>query len=78
MSVIVGIIIVAAIMVKLELPPLIKKKLIKEIWVFSILLLFVVGLSIAYSLELPIPNPTKGLTVIFKPLSDLLNENLLK
>ncbi|MBM7583638.1 putative membrane protein [Bacillus pakistanensis] len=78
MSVIVGIILVAAILFKIEASPLIRKKLKKETWVFSILLLFVVGLSIIYSLDIPIPNPTKGLAVIFKPLSDLLFEKLLK
>ncbi|WP_312474096.1 hypothetical protein [Neobacillus sp.] len=71
---VVGVLVVAIIILVKEIPYLKKKKLKREGWTFSILLLFAVGLGIAQSLHLNIPNPLNGLTFIFKPLSKILNE----
>ncbi|WP_408007522.1 hypothetical protein ACJROX_22950 [Pseudalkalibacillus sp. A8] len=70
--VIAGILLVAILIIVLEVPPLWKKKQKKELWVFSLLLLFGVGLSIAESLDLNIPNPLDWIATIYKPLSDLI------
>lgn len=74
----VAITIVAAIMVfAFEIPKLRKKKLTKELWVFSVLMVMAVGLGIAESLNLNIPNPINGVRMVFQPFSDVIN-GLLK
>ncbi len=72
MWVITGIVVTASLIVILEVPPLVKAKLKRELWLFSILLLLGTLLSIAKYLQIPIPNPLDMLYVIFKPMSDLL------
>lgn len=67
-----GILLIAILIIVLEVPPLWKKKQKRELWVYSLLLLFGVGLSIAESLDLNIPNPLDWIAVIYKPLSDLV------
>lgn len=67
-----GIVVTTAFIVMIEVPPLIKAKLKKELWLFSIMLLLGTLLSIAKFLQLPIPNPLDMLFVIFKPMSDML------
>ena len=67
-----AIVVTASLMVILEVPPLLKAKLKRELWLFSILLLLGTLLSIAKYLQIPIPNPLDMLYVIFKPMSDLL------
>ncbi|WLD91699.1 hypothetical protein [Alkalihalobacillus sp. AL-G] len=78
MLTIAGIIGIAILIIMIERPYFKKRKQKKELWVFLIFLLFGVGLSIAKALKLTIPNPTKGLTIIFKPLTDLIYNFLLK
>lgn len=67
-----GILLIAILIIVLEVPPLWKKKQKRELWVYSLLLLFGVGLSIAESLDLNIPNPLDWIAIIYKPLSDLV------
>ncbi|AZU64116.1 hypothetical protein [Neobacillus mesonae] len=69
-----GVIAAAVIILILEVPYLIKKKLRRETWVFSFILLFAVGMGIAVSLQVYIPNPRNGLTTIYKPLYELLKK----
>ncbi|MFJ5769829.1 hypothetical protein [Psychrobacillus sp. NPDC093180] len=68
-----GILLVAAVIVYLEVPSLVKKKQKKELIVFSVLLAIGVGLGVLHSFGKPIPNPTQLLTFIFKPLHHLLS-----
>lgn len=68
----VGILLVAAFIVFLEVPSLLEKKHKKELIVFSILLAIGVGLSVAHSFGKSIPNPIDLLTFIFKPMHDAL------
>lgn len=63
---------VGALIAWVEVPPLIKKKQIKELWVFSILLLFGVVSSMVVKINPDILSPMEWITVMFKPLSDLL------
>ncbi|USK85839.1 hypothetical protein [Peribacillus asahii] len=72
-----GILLIVAVIIAIDVPPLLRKKLKKELWIFSILLLFGTALSIAQVLNIKIPNPMDWITAIYKPLSDML-EKLLK
>ncbi len=74
---ILGIVIVGIAIALYEVPTLLKKKYIRELWVFSILLIFGVVLSIIESLNVDIPNPSDWIAIIYKPLSDFLF-NILK
>jgi len=53
-----------------EVPTLLNKKLKRELWVFSILLIVGIILSIMESLNMDIPNPADWSNIIFKPFSD--------
>jgi len=77
MGISVGILAVAMVIFMIEAPPLLKQKKKKELWVFSILLLFGVGVSIAEGLQVNIPNPLDAITLIYKPLHDWIL-NILK
>ncbi|WP_313894093.1 hypothetical protein [Psychrobacillus sp.] len=68
----VGILLVAAIILFIEVPSLLEKKYKKELIVFSMLLAIGVGLGMAHSMGKSIPNPNDLLTFIFKPLHDAL------
>ncbi|MBV7505824.1 hypothetical protein KW850_11215 [Bacillus sp. sid0103] len=72
-----GILVISAVIIVIDVPPLLRKKLVKELWIFSILLLFGTMLSIAQALGISIPNPLDWLTVLYKPFSDMM-KNLLK
>ncbi|MFD4931328.1 hypothetical protein ACFWMS_20820 [Peribacillus butanolivorans] len=71
------ILVIVAIIIAIDVPSLLRKKLKKELWIFSVLLLFGTALSIAQALNIKIPNPLDGITAIYKPLSDMI-EKLLK
>jgi hypothetical protein len=68
----IGILLVAAVILWIDVPPLLEKKDKKELLVFSILLAIGVGLSIALALGKPIPNPVDLINFMFKPLSDAI------
>ncbi|MBK5443735.1 MULTISPECIES: hypothetical protein [unclassified Peribacillus] len=72
-----GILVIVAVIIAIEAPSLLRKKLKKELWIFSILLLFGTALSIAQALNIKIPNPLDWITAIYKPLSDMI-EKVLK
>ncbi|QBP39881.1 hypothetical protein [Paenisporosarcina antarctica] len=68
----IGILLIAAAILWIEVPPLLKKKHKKELLVFSIFLAIGIGLSITLGLEKTIPNPLDLLTFVFKPLNDVI------
>jgi hypothetical protein len=70
---IVGILLVAAVILWIDVPPLLKKKNKKELLLFSILLAIGVGLSIALALGKTIPNPIDFINFMFKPLTDAIS-----
>ena len=74
---ILGILAVTVVIIFVEVPALLKKKLKKELWVFFMLLTFGVGVSIAQSLGVKLPNPLDFIKFIYQPLSDFI-ENLFK
>ncbi|WP_018394301.1 hypothetical protein [Bacillus sp. 37MA] len=71
-----GILVIMAVIIAINVPPLLRKKLKKELWIFSLLLLFGTVLSIAEVLNIKIPNPLDWITAIFKPLSDMVEKLL--
>ncbi len=68
----IGILLIAAIILWIEVPPLLEKKHKKELLVFSVLLAIGVGLGIALGFGQPVPNPIDLLTFIFKPLNNAI------
>lgn len=67
---VIGILMIAAIILVIEVPSLKKKKQKKELVVFSLLLTIGVGLSIAYTFGKTIPNPMDLLNIVYKPIND--------
>ncbi|NPV71553.1 MAG: hypothetical protein HPY55_13090 [Firmicutes bacterium] len=55
-----------------EVPGLVKKKMWRELAAFSIYLLIGMALSIPQALGVRLPNPTKAIEALFRPLSELL------
>lgn len=68
---------VVAFIVAVELPGMIREKAYKQIAVFTLLL----GLGTTYlcdsQFHLSLPNPTKGITALMKPLMELLERVLI-
>lgn len=73
----VGIIIIGMIMAWIELPNLFKEKAIKEIIVFSLLLISGIILSILVILRIELPNPLDLLLMIFAPISKWIESILI-
>ncbi|WP_332455462.1 hypothetical protein [Domibacillus aminovorans] len=71
-----GILVIVAVIIAINVPPLLRKKLKKELWIFFIFLLFGTILSIAQAMNIKIPNPLEWITAIFKPLSDMVEKLL--
>ena len=59
-----------------EVPGLLRKKMWRELAAFSVLLLLGMLYSFGQALEVPLPNPTRGIMTIFEPVS-LIIEKLL-
>lgn len=68
----IGILLIAATILWIEVPPLLEKKLKKELLVFAILLAIAVGMSITLGFGKSIPTPLDLLTFVFKPLNDVI------
>lgn len=62
--------------IAVDAPGLVKKKMWREFAAFSVLLLLGVVLSFGQVLELPLPNPTRGIEAVFGPITVYL-ERLL-
>lgn len=71
---VVGILIISSVIVAIDVPPLVRKKRKKELWIFSILLVIGTGLSIALAMDIQIPNPLDFISWIFKPFSELIEK----
>ena len=70
----IGILLIAAVILRIQVPPLLKKKHKKELFVFSILLAIGVALCITLGLGKSIPTPLDLLTFIFKPINVLIRK----
>lgn len=54
----------------IEVPPLLKRGLKKEVMVFLVFLFICILLSIAQGLHAKLPNPLQWLTIVYRPLSE--------
>ncbi|MCZ8514017.1 hypothetical protein O9H85_16625 [Paenibacillus filicis] len=69
---IMGILAGSAIILWIEVPRLLKTKMIRELWVFSALLLLGTALSAARSMRVQLSNPLDWIAAVYKPVSDIL------
>lgn len=72
MKISLGIIIISIIIIIYEFPNLKENSSKKEIWSFSILLLFGTALGILKALGINIPNPFDLVSFIYAPLNNIL------
>lgn len=70
------ILIIVTLIAVLEIPPLLKKGMKKELWSFSVFMVVGTVLSIGMVLELKIPNPLDWITMIYQPMHDWVFEIL--
>lgn len=68
-----GILLLATVIVVLEVPPLLKNKLKKELIVFTILLVIGVVSSILYSFNVKFMSPVDLLSYILEPIYNLFS-----
>ncbi len=73
---IVLLILVFIAIIAFEAPGLVKKKMWRELAAFSVLLLIGMVLSFGQALKLPVPNPTKGIDAVFKPVTQFIESML--
>ncbi|MEK5252093.1 hypothetical protein NST74_01320 [Paenibacillus sp. FSL F4-0125] len=70
---IVGILIIVAVIIAIEVPLMWRKKLIRELWVFSFLLLLGTCFSLIYVMNISISDPLGWMVFIYKPVADMVN-----
>lgn len=63
-------------LIAVEAPGLIMKRQWRELGAFGGLMVIAMFLSFAEVLQLPIPNPTKGLEMIFNPVAEFIHKLL--
>lgn len=68
-----GVLLIVALIIAIEVPLMWRKKLIKELWVFSFLLLLGTFFSLINALHISVDNPLSWMIFIYKPVSDLVN-----
>jgi hypothetical protein len=56
----------------IEIPKMLKGKLIRELITFSILLLYGTAIGVMKSLDMKVPNPSDFLAWVYSPVSDLM------
>lgn len=67
-----------AVIVAIELPRLIKQKTYREIVIFFVLIALGITLSLGQVLQLPIPNITKGIETVTRPIFKAVERILLQ
>ena len=70
------VIIVFIAIVLIEIPDLIKKNYVRELWTFTILMVFAFVISITYIMEVKLPDPTNLIIYIVHDLFKLNYNNL--
>lgn len=63
---------VTSLIIRFDVPSLIKSKYTKELWVFSILLLIGVTMNVIVNVFQNVPTPLNALTTLLSPLNHLL------
>lgn len=69
---IVSVLIITAIAIICELPAIIRKRWIREAWIYSISLVFGLALTLAAVLLIPLSSPLNAVRTVYKPISDWL------
>ncbi|QNK57306.1 hypothetical protein [Paenibacillus sp. PAMC21692] len=64
-----AIVAISAMLFLFDFPRLRRDGQKRELWTFSLLLLFGTALGIVQSLNLPLPNPMEWIVAVFKPVS---------
>ncbi|SFH11851.1 hypothetical protein SAMN05660649_03924 [Desulfotomaculum arcticum] len=72
--VILGILFVFSIIIWIEVPALVHKKMWRELIVFSILILIGMMLSIPQALGMHVPSPNDLVAAIFKPFAEWMKQ----
>lgn len=67
------IVIVVAVIIAIEVPLMWRNKLIKELWVFSFLLLLGTYFGVMNAFHIPVSNPLGWMIFIYKPVADMVN-----
>jgi len=70
---VIGILVAVALIIAIDVPTLLRGKFKKELWIFSILLLFGTAIGIAQALHIGLPNPLDWIIYIYNPVSHLLD-----
>lgn len=65
-----GILLVAALIIVIQVPGLWRKKQIKELWIFSLLLVTGAALSIAHARHAELPILGSWIEFLYKPVAD--------
>jgi hypothetical protein len=71
-----AIVVVAIIIALTELPSLLKKKMLKECFLFSLLLIIGTSLSMALAMGVDLPNPIDWIAAVMKPVADWIDRIL--
>lgn len=66
------ILVIAIIIIFIEVPSLLERKLKRELKAFFIILFFAVILSSAKALNMNIPNPSEWLTKLYNPINNFI------
>lgn len=64
----------AGVLCVIEIPRMLQQHLIRELWVFSLLLFLGVSLVILQSLGFQLPNPSDWVAWVYAPISNWLRE----
>lgn len=73
-SMVYGLIAIFAVIIILQVPPLVKKDLWKELIVYGVILSLGIIYSIGQLYHWPLPNPTKKAEYLFAPISKFLEK----
>lgn len=63
---------ILVLIVVLEVPPLVKNRMWRELVAFSVYMLIGAALSIPQAMGIQLPNPTKTIEALFRPLAELM------
>jgi len=69
---VIGILFAAALIAIIEVPPLLKRRMTKELVAFSVLLVIGTGIAVAKNAKVPLPNPLNWIGFAFQPASDAI------
>ncbi|HHW44661.1 MAG TPA: hypothetical protein GXX25_12830 [Desulfotomaculum sp.] len=69
-------ILVFAAIIAFQVPPLVKKKMWRELTAFGVLLLIGMFYSFGLALQLPLPNPARAVESVFAPVTRLIQQVL--